>query len=189
MQISKHYPSTLAAYEAIDDNESQLFGGKREQCHYPLLKAVFTAKVDVLLPVLYYTCTDYQIGAVFDRGKMLDSECLQTLIKGKFLLEHSICRLLAELPDELGDIGCIANKSCTKKARITGLGEYICWCDLKEYEGRELVESCLQGACEDCAKLLGDGVNFKRQQIWDRVPWFFGFPEWDVLRRKLEEIC
>ncbi len=76
-----------------------------------------------------------------------------------------------------------------REARFTGLGDWVCLSDLKEYEGHNMVDICLQGACVGCAKILGDMINDKRQDIWEKVPSYFGFPGWDELQRKLEEIC
>ncbi len=179
---------TLAAYDAIDNDVSPLFGETREDCHYPLLGAIFTAKVDALLPILYYACADYTIDNIFIGADMLVSECLHTLIVGKVKLEHAICKLVADIPDEvhIRGIVCPANASCPVHARITGLADRLCY---KDYKGHSLAEDCLQNACTGCAKILGDRINVKRQEIWDNVPSYFGLPGWDQHRQKLAENC
>ncbi len=61
IQISKHYPMTLqeSDFDPVEDDNSPLFGRKRGDCPFPFLSATFTAGLDVLLPALYFTCSEY----------------------------------------------------------------------------------------------------------------------------------
>ncbi len=134
-----------------------MFGTYRETCHYPLLKAAFATNSDVLLPVLYYACSDYDMDIILSKADILGSECMHTLIKGKVALEHAMKNLVTVLPDELlrGTVVCPADNSCPVVARFTGLTSYGFSSDLKDFEGHRLVKKSLRGACAGCAKLFG----------------------------------
>jgi len=50
--ISRHYPTTLEEYEALDGSDSRFFGRARHKCHFELLSVAFKAQADILLPGL-----------------------------------------------------------------------------------------------------------------------------------------
>lgn len=181
---------SLAAYEAIDDDKSPMFGETREDCHFPLLKAVFAAKVDALLPILYYACADYAIDSVIDWWDMLDPACLKALFKGKEMISYAIGALISKLPDEFhdGGIACPNKPPCPESARISGLANFLLLTDLKDFEGNKVAKTCLRRACAGCTQVLADRINAKRQKIWDDIPSYFDFVDWDEQRRKLADI-
>ncbi len=108
---------TLAAYET--KCYAKIFGETRRSCHYPLLTAILMSNVDVLLPILYYACSDYDMNSILTNFDSVGSKCLHTLIGGKTALELATSRLIAELPEELGihdgGIVCPANGFCPEK--------------------------------------------------------------------------
>lgn len=188
MQISKQYPTKLLANDFVGEEYEALFGTRRSSCHYPLLGAVFKAKVDALLPVLYYACSDISINFILSQSNVLDAECLQTLLRGSAQVDFEINNLLMSLPDLVYHDDIVCANNCPTAVRVTGLADYLGGSKLSALEGSSLVKHCVKGACGDCTRKLEIEVNSRRQEIWDKIPIFFGFPEWDVLRRQLKEL-
>ncbi|KLO08402.1 hypothetical protein SCHPADRAFT_931821 [Schizopora paradoxa] len=191
LQISRHYPMTMAAYEAIDNDKAPMFGEAREDCHYPLLKAVFAAKVDALLPILYYACADYTIDTMIDWWDTLDPACLKALLKGKDMITFATGSLITKLPEDVhgGSIACPNIPSCIGSARFSGFAKFLQLTDLKHFEGSKVVKICIRNACPMCTKVLADRINERREKIWNDIPSFFGFRDWGELWRKLAEDC
>jgi len=190
VHLSKHYPMDLNAYEKIDDDDASLFGITRADCHIILLKAVFTADVDVLLPVIFYACADYDLEFILhDHGlgeDLLAPECLHTLIKGREYLKHAATDLIAKLPDE--GVICPVNQPCALVIRLVGLAYYLNKPNLSVIEGSNIAANCVKNTCVHCAHNVGQRVNEGRQKIWDQIPSYFGFPEWTELQEKLANI-
>lgn len=180
----------LENYNTVDDDQALMFGEGRAQCHYPLLWAAYKAEVDVLLPTLYYACSDYLFDSVLERGKLLDTQCLRTLMLGRNMLIRAIDELIVKLIDGFSDgtFECRAKGSCASTARFTGLADFLDCPDLQSIEG-SLVDECLSNACPACRKLVGNFINERRREIWDSVPLKFDLPAWPALRDKLTAIC
>lgn len=194
--VSKHYPMTPEAFATVLDDTAPLFGCSRYDCCFPLLKAAFTANVDVLLPILFYACTTCTLGDILEKAGFLGSECLLTLIRGKSTLNSSINSVLAMMPGDLLEMsgawecrreeessGCFSNGPF----RVKCLENYIDTSDLVLLEGDVLIKECLEGLCPKCGEKLANLIDEHRKRIWGNVPDYFGFPDWDVLQTNLKE--
>ncbi|KLO08405.1 hypothetical protein SCHPADRAFT_944497 [Schizopora paradoxa] len=173
LHISRKYPMTLPEYDAIDDSDFEMFGEDWYNCHFPLLKALFKADVDALLPILYYACCGFLLGRIFEQADILGTECLHTLIRGRGELTNETSALIANLPDALRDVTSKCSPKCQNTAFVTGLSDFASCSDLKHCEGYDLVESCVKEACSRCTKSLADRINAKREEIWNEVPSYF----------------
>ncbi|KLO08410.1 hypothetical protein SCHPADRAFT_880588 [Schizopora paradoxa] len=186
-QISRIYPNSLAAFDRIDQGDYlphvELFGTQRVDCDFRLLEVCHGADADILLPLLYYACADFDVDWIFNKGG-LNRDCLRTLLKGKFELQCALSTLLASLPDEFRNISCA---SCKVGAYISRLQEIGLGSHLVRYEGSVMVFELLGNGCSRCSKMLEHRINDKRQEIWEKIPSFFGFPEWEELYEGSEE--
>ncbi|KLO19249.1 hypothetical protein SCHPADRAFT_83283 [Schizopora paradoxa] len=189
IQIAKHYPTHLRSYDDANVHDlAPLFGTIRSSCHYPLLQCLWKAKVDALLPVLYYACSDSPIDFILLQTNTLDTECLQTLIKGSVKLRAAVTQLLADLTGrDLLDGPC--SYGCEVHFRICNLGEFVNSSNLAEIDGGSIVEACADRACELCSHKVKDVVDNRRKEIWNNIPSYFGFPGWNQLREELAEYC
>jgi len=82
---------TLKEFDDVDTIMTpMLFGLPRQYCHLDLLKAAFTADVDVLLPSLYYACADHPVSVILlEAGNLeLGRKCVNTLLEGREMLEE-----------------------------------------------------------------------------------------------------
>ncbi len=189
VHISKHYPMDLDEYEEINgDEDSPLFAATRIDCHIPLLKAVFTADVDVLLPILYYACCSYSIGTIFDHAGSLGLECVRILIEGREKLASAMNELIAKLPEHVSGLVCLNNLLCAREARFVDLEESFNQTDLVEIAGYTVARDHLRGICPRCNVFTQTFINKQRQELWEKVPSYFGFSAWGELQEKLSEI-
>ncbi|KLO05403.1 hypothetical protein SCHPADRAFT_946936 [Schizopora paradoxa] len=180
-QISRNYPNSLTTFDEIDLEDYsprvQLFGTPRGDCDFRLLEVSYTADADVLLPPLYYACCDFGVDWIFERAGRMKGDCVRTLIKGKFKLEHALCTLVASLADEFRSISC---SSCKRKAYISCSQDISIDSHLSYYEGSKLVLKVLKNGCSRCSKNLEGRINEKRMEIWEKIPSYFGFSRWEL---------
>lgn len=188
-QISRNYPNSLTTFDRIDQQCSlpdfELFGVHRTGCDFRLLEVCHAANADILLPILYYACAEFPVKGIFKLGDRLDKDCLQTLIKGKFELEHAVSKLVASLPDELRNISCASCKPSAYISHLQNIGIESC---LSRYEGSALLFELSLHCCKQCSKELGHQIEAKRKEIWQKIPEFFGFPEWQELYGRSDDV-
>lgn len=191
VQISKHYPMSLNEYHDLDDDDFKIFGTDRGSCHFPLLGACLKADVDVLLPLLYYACSDYPMDSILvgAKNESIDPPYLITLVRGRDLLKDQMNKLVAKLPEDLrgGHIVCPGTKSCRKVAHFTGMEKFCNGADLGDIRGEQIARF-VHHACSDCLGQLTKMIDNKRQQIWDEIPSYFGSPGWDHVKENLDKI-
>ncbi|KLO08411.1 hypothetical protein SCHPADRAFT_880591 [Schizopora paradoxa] len=187
-QISRNYPNSLTSFDRIDQQscvpDFYLFGVHRGDCDFRLLEVCHTADADILLPILYYACAEYDSKWIFKLGDRLNKDCLHTLIKGKFELEHAVSKLLVSLPEELRSISCA---SCKPGPYISHLQNIGIESFLSRYEGSSMLFELSTNCCKRCSKELESQIDAKRKEIWQKIPEFFGFPGWEELRERSEE--
>ncbi len=191
IQISKHFPMTLQDFDPVNDDNLPLFGGKREDCLFPLLLAAFTAGVDVLLPTLYFTCSYNSMRRIWDQSRSMPPECLFTLLEGRDSSEFKLNQLISDLPECLWEtdtsIGCEREEPCVPSAHYKNLGDLIG--QSFDYTiGFKVVENHLSSICASCGSFVAKGIDIKREEVWADIPSCFGFPRWDVLQAKMKEI-
>lgn len=181
----------LDRYCALDDN-SELFGRTREGCHFRLLEAVFTANVDVLLPVLYYACSDFPFSEIACNPGLLPNPCLKRLIDGKEKLHGIINDIVAEFPGGLlkssgasvcKSTGCINDGPFVVK----NLSDFIGTASLDIIKGEEVVDTCFR-TCNKCREKMIKIIDDQRARVWSRIPVFFETQPWDILQAKLDDI-
>lgn len=182
---------SLNEYHDLDEDNFPIFGTERKSCHFPLLSACLKTDVDVLLPLLYYACSDYTVDSLLDLAKSqsMDSQCVITLVRGRDLLKDEMNELVACLPGDTrgGDIYCPGTKSCRKAAHFTELEAFCNSSDLGDIRGEEIGEH-LHRACDVCVMQIIKLIDDKRQIIWDELPSYFGLPCWEQLKDKLAKI-
>lgn len=87
----------------MDDETAPLFGVFRKECPYPMLNAAFRAEVEVLLPILFFACSEYSMRFLLYRARsiMLPPDCFDELMGGRDMLELALQRFLSDLPEYL----------------------------------------------------------------------------------------
>ncbi len=183
---------TLEAFDFVDEVTSFLFGRERWDCHFPLLVAAFTADVDVLLPTLYFACSNYStIDEVIDQANSMTPECLLTLIKGREKSDIEANKLISGLPDDLLEevrtSACTRMEPCLRNALYTRLFKLINH-RFSAIQGSRVVAYHLSPVCASCSSFVTKAIEKKREEIWANIPFHFGFPAWDVLQEGLEQI-
>ncbi|KLO07742.1 hypothetical protein SCHPADRAFT_859814 [Schizopora paradoxa] len=196
--ISRYYPMDLKECDEIEEN-STIFGLPRARCHDVLLDAAFVAEVDVLLPILYYACADYQIGSILNAmdEESINRKCLRTLLEGREKLEGMIVQLVATIPEialagsALTSTVCTSSDgiNCLRVQRFTGLKTLTGTASLQRIIGINVCRYLPPATCISCRAAVESLVEKKREEIWDAVPSYFGFPDggWDALKTKLDE--
>ncbi|KLO07744.1 hypothetical protein SCHPADRAFT_932249 [Schizopora paradoxa] len=194
--LSRHYPMTLREYEAADrDEDVPLFGKSREDCDFSLLAAAVTAEADVLLPCLFFVCSNYSIDTTLDRMQSVPREALHILIRGRESLTTCINKFIVSLPSQLyereptidcprvSSRSCFANASCSE----SNLEDYI-QTQFKTFTGAIIMGDCFGFICRECRYIAESMVDEKRKEIWDAIPTRYKFPEWGVLQDKLKAL-
>ncbi|KLO08384.1 hypothetical protein SCHPADRAFT_610352 [Schizopora paradoxa] len=193
LHISRQYPMCLHEYEALDDDEAPLFGKTRANCHFPLLVAAVTADADVLLPCLFFACSDYAIDYTFHKAQSLPRKALQTLIQGRDSWNLEVNIYVCSIPERLQQLsvegGCQLVRSCLEDARFLDLHGHI-QPNFRDFTGKNITKSCLRFdmVCSTCHSFAERKINEERRRIWDALPSYFKFPEWSVLRAQLRAI-
>ncbi|KLO06122.1 hypothetical protein SCHPADRAFT_910540 [Schizopora paradoxa] len=196
--IARRYPMSLEKYEDI--KEINIYGGQKEdelECHFKLLKAVFIAGIDFLLPQLYYACSDSGIGDILRGSRTLrfDQKCFDTLLEGKERIEGISRTLIARIPEnayrEHASNPCTTDHDyggfCLEKIRFNSLEDLYKTADLRFLSVGHVTERCATPLCESCREVVEYIVDGQREAIWDCIPICFGFPDWDVLQVKMDE--
>lgn len=179
---------TLAACDDFSHIEF-MFGQEPYTSHFSLLKALHSADVEALLPAAYHTCADYDMDVLCENATSLGPECFRTLVRGKTKLTYDLNELIATVPGIL--IKQSGAYDCHKErngVRFNDLDGFINMAAIKCVEGSILVGNCVDGLCTKCQGKLTKLINERREQIWEAVPSYFGFPGWDVCRAKLNAI-
>ncbi|KLO05404.1 hypothetical protein SCHPADRAFT_727660 [Schizopora paradoxa] len=194
MQISKEYPLNIDAYEKLDKWDAPTFGQRREYCHFDLLKHAYELKVDGLLPILYYACATFNSTRIFiyTYDGRLDPDCLGILIRGKSNLDFAVTDYLGKLPDLVHDVAseCTANLNCRNKARVTDMGGLVAGnaaSKLRIFHGDYVVHFHVKNTCLACDKKIKEVLDKQRLEIWEKVPSYFSFKDWDQARERLAE--
>lgn len=183
----------LEAFDDIGDNKKSFFGLKRVECHSSLLIAAFTADVDVLLPGLFLSCSDYPMKYIFDcaRSDRMSQECFRRLIEGREEVKNDLNRLITGLPNRLPKLRpdeCMNDgEVCVKHAQYNDLQSLVCPAFNKS-RGDHIVGYHLKDACPECENFVIMDIDKRREKIWEKIPSYFGFEGWDVLGAKLKEI-
>ncbi|KLO06111.1 hypothetical protein SCHPADRAFT_946373 [Schizopora paradoxa] len=193
--LLRHYPTSLTDFDAVDDNAHDLFGRKRLDCHFDLLRAALKADVDILLPGLYYACTAFSISDIFDKeAHTLDLGTLKVLLVGARRLESAIRSLLLLILDGVtsssrasicpGASAAAAGGSQCKihrRKRSFAMSSMFNTTRLVEVKGKDVVEHCLKNGCEACRASIAAGIDDARTALWGRMPGVFEFSSWEVL--------
>ncbi|KLO08386.1 hypothetical protein SCHPADRAFT_610385 [Schizopora paradoxa] len=190
LQISRQYPMDLHEYEALDNDFESLFGRNRLGCHFPLLSAALTAEVHVLLPCLYFACSDFSIEEIFLRTNSMSREDLRTLMVGRELLDNEVNAFIISLPERLrlSEPRIRCQNACLENAFFVNLNTFA-HTNFENFTGRTIVKSCLFGSvCNWCHSALTRIIDDKREEIWNAIPSLFKFREWDVLEGELRDI-
>lgn len=194
LHISRQYPMNLQEYEALDKEETPLFGKTRADCHFPLLVAAVTADADVLLPCLFFACSDYPTGPIFRQTQSLPREALQILIEGKEDVDSEINTFICSIPEQLrktsAKIGCPYGAPCLEKAKFKDLHLHI-QPYFRDFTGKDIALNCLSSAsvCGRCLEFAVKMIDEERQDLWDVLPCYYKFPEWSVLQAQLKAIA
>ncbi|KLO08409.1 hypothetical protein SCHPADRAFT_610717 [Schizopora paradoxa] len=179
VQIMNEYPtSSPDTFDAFNISFAPAFGTERIFCHFPLLKAVFKAKIDALLPLLYYACSGFHYKHILAEADILDAECLHTLILGKAQLLSKTNAIVGRIPDIVRDVVSKCERDCPNVVRITCLEKLLGSASLSHIEGSHAVFLCVKGTCRECDKRIVSKINKQREDLWEEVPSFFGFQGW-----------
>ncbi|KLO08407.1 hypothetical protein SCHPADRAFT_893920 [Schizopora paradoxa] len=187
-QLSRLYPKTLAAFDHVDEDgySDDLFGMSRVYSDYRLLKACHLADIIFLLPRLFYACSGFEVHWIYeevDEAGGLDPSCLRTLLTGKSKLDLALRAFIASLPDEFRSISC---PTCKVGAYVSRLHQQE-GSHLSAYKGHALAQSVLNNGCQLCTTEFANRIEDKREEIWEQIPSYYGFPEWEELLERFDE--
>ncbi|KLO16688.1 hypothetical protein SCHPADRAFT_203062 [Schizopora paradoxa] len=168
-----------------------VFGRGRRECPFDLLAAAFRAEVEVLLPVLYFACSDFAIESILKVASTLPMECFFTLLRGREASIDRLSKFAADLPerltDEIDEDICQKDEPCLKNAYYKDVSELIN-ADFESYSGEHIVNAYLSRVCPHCNCFVVNEIERRRRDIWAEVPRFFGCPSWGILEEKFREI-
>ncbi|KLO07229.1 hypothetical protein SCHPADRAFT_932604 [Schizopora paradoxa] len=143
-----------------------------------------------LLPVLFFFCSNMSMDTLLKKTESMNPECLHILIKGRDDLISESSQLVSNLPFYLTmDTGfdkCLDKSPCFDKACYGQLSDLISpffFCT----QGREVVETYLNSACKRCGSSAAKSIDEKRQEIWAKVPSYYGYSGWEDAKAKLKE--
>ncbi|KLO16678.1 hypothetical protein SCHPADRAFT_994958 [Schizopora paradoxa] len=201
MQISRLHPMALSDYlPLLEKRESQFQMEQSSTCLITLLAAAFKSNADVLLPTLYFRCSDLKMKTILDESDSLPQECLRVLLIGRDLLREAITERVTELPNTLRNEAhdgfedakkkCLWSKGvpCVSTASYAFFSEFCFTCFYLP-TGAGLVKVYLDPMCADCSAFTAKVLEEMREEIWALVPSIFGCPEWSVLKEKFKEIA
>lgn len=177
----------LNAYEASDDDDAIIFGKERYLVHFRILDAIYKAKVDALLPILYYACSSNDVSYILTRFHTMDAECLHALLNGKARLEFATNTVIGKLPDLLHDAVAECPAGCSNKAHLCCLSDFLGTTKIRRLRGRFVIWWCVKDACDVCEKKIEVELNKRRNEIWEKVPSYFGLPGWDQARQQFAD--
>ncbi|KLO16690.1 hypothetical protein SCHPADRAFT_937718 [Schizopora paradoxa] len=195
VQISRQYPTHLQDYDAVDNDDNPLFDVRRNGCPFTLLCAAFKANADVLLPILYFACSDFGMKSVIFETRENDtpSDCVNTLLEGREELDRALNKFIWGLPELLraalrgGRNQCNANPPCVEAFPYSYLSDLIS-SDFNRTRGSFVADAYLGPGCPNCKLLVKNAVETAREEYWEKVPSHFGCPEWHVIERQLDEL-
>ncbi|KLO10998.1 hypothetical protein SCHPADRAFT_877470 [Schizopora paradoxa] len=183
------YPTTLAKFDTVHDEDILFYRMPRWGCHFKLLKIARMAGADALLPALYYSCADFDAATILQNvGKSLDDSSLKTLLEGRELLAKEIrgimwiylamsesCILHHFIPD-----GFTSSDLQFENPHPSSVFDTT---DLQDVSGRKLGDRWPNRICQTCKPALREQVDKERERIWESLPSYFGLPGWDALRK------
>ncbi|KLO06121.1 hypothetical protein SCHPADRAFT_699772 [Schizopora paradoxa] len=194
--IAKCYPMSLKEQDEL--KEKDVFGGfKQVECHFELLKAVFIADIDFLLPRLYHACSDNYVGDILRNARRvgLHQRCLETLLEGKERIDTAARTLIARIPDmayrEHRFNPCTTDHdyggNCLEKIRFSAFGDLLHTSNMGKLAVDRIIEKCTTPLCESCREVVEEVAEKQRHIIWGCIPISFYLPTWDRLRVKMKE--
>lgn len=176
----------------MDNDSLPLFGKDRRDCHFQLLRAAYKAEVDLLLPILFFACSDYGIEWIFNIAGSMAPECFRTLVVGREALDEDLDRLVSDLPEYLRKV--VRTDECRDKGSCLAVGHFSALSSLvhpffQETKGSDIVEMYLTPSCARCKSVLAKSIDRRREDVWAKIPSYYGFPAWEVIQLKLEELA
>ncbi|KLO08390.1 hypothetical protein SCHPADRAFT_944483 [Schizopora paradoxa] len=191
LHVSRHYPLTLLEYDAVDNDGLPLFGRHRRDCHFPLLAVAYKAEIDILLPSLFFACSEYGVETIFRRTRSMGNDGLRILMKGRDALQRSTSKLVSDLPEQLRDEAsnskCRKKTSCLANACFSNLPDLI-QPHFVNVKGSCVVADHLNSVCAACSSLVEEMIDVRREEIWNSIPSHFNLPMWDILQAKQREM-
>ncbi|KLO06812.1 hypothetical protein SCHPADRAFT_1002099 [Schizopora paradoxa] len=189
--LLKHYPMTLSEFDMVDDDQATVFQDLRCFQHFKLLKAALVADADVLLPGLFYVCSDFDLGHIAQSlRETLDKESTWRLLKGRDHLSLAFKRIQwIYLSESEACVKLHAPNQPTfdqfrlKDPEATAVFDTL---TLKDVSGDKLVSTWPHRVCTNCGERLEKLINEEREKIWEELPSYFALPDWDILRAALE---
>ncbi|KLO07739.1 hypothetical protein SCHPADRAFT_1001445 [Schizopora paradoxa] len=189
LQILKYYPMSLCEFETAVDDHYALFGTTRRACNFPLFAEALATNTAVLLPSLFFACSDYEIPDIFEDAKCLTRDLISKLLVRRERIVLAKAQLVStDLPECLREKPCNSScrkeEFCLKNAFYSG-SRASCTQSLLQMSGRWMVKKYLRGACESCESVVMKFVDSRRQKVWDDIPCYSLLPSWEELRREL----
>lgn len=189
---------TIQEYDSVDDNDAPMFGTLRSECHFPLLAAAVTADLDVLLPCLFFACSEHSLDDIFDKTSSMTREVLRILIGGRERLDHDVNRLVSDLPARLRRALAASCAECQRvkeapsapcllTAYYSKLPDLI-QAQFRTMKGTDVVEEFLSPVCEGCSSFVARMIDRDREGIWNKVPPYHNSPERPILQTKLKDV-
>lgn len=187
------YPTTLAKFDTVHDEDILFYRMPRWGCHFKLLKIARMAGADILLPGLYYSCADFDSASILENvGDALDDSSLRLLMEGREMLSKEI-RGIMWIYVAMSE-SCILHHLIHDEISYTALqlenphpSTVFDTTDLQDVSGRKLADKWPNRICQTCRPVLRERVDRERERIWESVPSYFGLPGWDALRRGLKD--
>ncbi|KLO06116.1 hypothetical protein SCHPADRAFT_1002517 [Schizopora paradoxa] len=190
-QISGQFPMSLQSMDLVVGKDENIFGVDQLVCGLRLLEAAFQSGVEALLPILFFFCSNALIEDIFQLSDTMSPGCLHTLIKGRDRLIFKVNELVSDLPEllkfDMEESECLRQRRCPSEARykcLSGLSKPFFFC----VEGEDVVKDHLIHACANCRSSVVKSIEERREEIWAKIPSYFGYPGWEEMQAKLDEI-
>lgn len=191
--LLKHYPTTLSEFDAVDDDDATAFHDCRYSHHFELLKVALAAEADILLPGLFYACSDFTVSAILNvLGEMLDKQNIRKLLEGRDRLGIAMKRVqwvyLSESEHCVKLHGPSLNSVHPDRFRLKDPDPSSVFDEhaLKDISGKILSSLWPNRFCQACKGRAEQRIEEEREKVWQELPTYFALSTWDVLRKTLE---
>ncbi|KAH8119631.1 hypothetical protein DFH11DRAFT_1783342, partial [Phellopilus nigrolimitatus] len=178
------YPSTLAECDAVHEGKmaSVLFRPFRQH-DFALLSLARACSADILLPALFYECASHSVDTILDYKPdgswpgWIGND-LGVCLAGRHKLLVAIRETVFKFLDAPSPTDCVSSRSSCFTAKQTRYVEnYMFFTINPAVFRRELIKIL----CSSCQSALKSSLEEGRNELWKKLPEFFGLPKWEIL--------
>lgn len=186
--LSYLYPNSRDEFDAFPDPRRLILA----QDDVTMLLVARETQANVLIPVAFYRIVVNVMQDLFkddtDSKSNLDRltrEDLMSCIIGREKLRRAIRNEIGSFLDEASPVLCGGEHCKPRKRSFLASKVWKNWTDSPRALDEELVDditTSLDKLCEECVDALDISTREGRQRIWDKLPSYFGLPNWEALK-------